>query len=192
MILVDYAYDDEVFNLRSVHFAEDLASQDWTVTIPSADVGERLMFVYVDLFGNEHREVVPRERFAESRPQTGTGKRQAGAASRKTAPALSGSANTTSKATAAKVQPAVARPRTQAAGKPDRGKKAIKGATASTEKTGSPATKGTAAAAKTYPAKKTAARKTAAKKTAAKKAVTKKAVTKKAVTKKAAPRRARP
>ena len=63
MILVDYAYDDEVFNLRAVHFADDLAASNWKVTIPRAEAGERIMLVYIDMYGNEHREVVPLDRF---------------------------------------------------------------------------------------------------------------------------------
>ena len=57
MVLVDHSYDDEVFQLDSVYFADDLAKQDWQFGIPSADVGYRLMIIYIDLFGNEFREI---------------------------------------------------------------------------------------------------------------------------------------
>jgi DNA methylase len=57
MILVDYAYDDEVFSLSAVHFAEDLAHDHWRLRIPRDKVGDRMMLIYIDLYGNEHREV---------------------------------------------------------------------------------------------------------------------------------------
>jgi DNA methylase len=57
MVLVDYSYDGEVFDLDAVHFAEDLAQEDWRVVIPKADAGKKLMLIYIDIYGNEHREV---------------------------------------------------------------------------------------------------------------------------------------
>ncbi len=57
MVLVDYSYDGEVFDFDAVHFAEDLAQQEWNVIIPQADVGQKLMLIYIDIYGNEHREV---------------------------------------------------------------------------------------------------------------------------------------
>lgn len=56
MVMMDYSYED-IFNLDSVHFAEDLASQEWKVRIPREQLGEHLMIVYIDVFGNEHREI---------------------------------------------------------------------------------------------------------------------------------------
>jgi hypothetical protein len=57
MVLVDYSYDDEVFDLAAVHFAEDLERADWRFSIPKEEAGERVMIIYVDVSGNEHREV---------------------------------------------------------------------------------------------------------------------------------------
>ncbi|HSH62474.1 MAG TPA: site-specific DNA-methyltransferase [Acidimicrobiales bacterium] len=82
MILVDYAYDDEVFKVCAVHFGEDLASHGWRFAIPRSAASERLMFVYVDLYGNEHREVRAADAFglvAEA-PAAATARRGAGAA----------------------------------------------------------------------------------------------------------------
>jgi hypothetical protein len=106
MVLVDYAYDDEVFNLRAVHFAEDLASHGWRFSIPRAAAGEQLMFVYVDLYGNEHREVVPIDRFEASADTPVRKSAGVSAAKRTAAQATKASAGTgTVRATGAKRAP---------------------------------------------------------------------------------------
>jgi hypothetical protein len=48
-----------------VYFAEDLAHDGWRLRIPTDKVGKQLMLVYVDVFGNEHREVKTPTAFAE-------------------------------------------------------------------------------------------------------------------------------
>jgi hypothetical protein len=67
MVMVDYCYDGDVFDLDGVHFAEDLVKQDWTVLIPRNAAGEQLLIVYVDIFGNEFREVKTPESFVATR-----------------------------------------------------------------------------------------------------------------------------
>ena len=67
MVMVDYSYDDEIFDLDSVHFAEDLAKQDWTFTIPRKSAGSQLLIVYVDIYGNEFRELRTVESFTEEK-----------------------------------------------------------------------------------------------------------------------------
>jgi hypothetical protein len=57
MVLVDYSYDDEVFDLDAVHFAEDLAQAGWRFSIPRTKAGNNILLIYVDLYGNEHREL---------------------------------------------------------------------------------------------------------------------------------------
>jgi DNA methylase len=78
MILVDYTYDDEIFNLSAVHFAEDLVREGWRFRLPIAQIGDRVMLIYVDLYGNEHREVLTAASFGVTPPRTaehGTGPR---------------------------------------------------------------------------------------------------------------------
>ena len=57
MVMVDYDYDGEVFDVGAVHFAEDLAKTNWSIFIPKAEMGKRAALVYLDVYGNEHREV---------------------------------------------------------------------------------------------------------------------------------------
>ncbi len=63
MVMVDYSYDDDVFDLDAVHFADDLVRQGWQFDIPKAEVGRQMMLIYVDVFGNELREVKTAEAF---------------------------------------------------------------------------------------------------------------------------------
>lgn len=75
MILVDSAYDGEVFSLSAVHFAEDLEHNHWRFRIPRTKVGKQVMLIYIDLYGNEHREVRPVESFQA--PESGGSSTQA-------------------------------------------------------------------------------------------------------------------
>ncbi len=57
MVLVDYDYEGETFDVNAVHFADDLKKASWRFFIPAKDAGKQILIVYVDLFGNEHREL---------------------------------------------------------------------------------------------------------------------------------------
>lgn len=57
MVMVDYDYDGEVFDLDAIRFREDLEKDDYRIEIPSEAVGKQVMLIYLDVFGNEHREV---------------------------------------------------------------------------------------------------------------------------------------
>jgi site-specific DNA-methyltransferase (adenine-specific)/adenine-specific DNA-methyltransferase len=66
MVLVDHDYDGDLFKLDAVHFAENLKDAGWRFSIPVNDAGARILIVYVDLFGNEYRELKKRSDFAGS------------------------------------------------------------------------------------------------------------------------------
>jgi DNA modification methylase len=55
-VMVDYDYDGEIFDLDAVHWADDLDKKGWTFTIPAGRAGKQLMLIYLDVYGNEHRE----------------------------------------------------------------------------------------------------------------------------------------
>lgn len=57
MVLVDTAYDGEVFNMSEFFFAEQIRDAGHIVRLPAGKIGERLMLVLVDVYGNEFREV---------------------------------------------------------------------------------------------------------------------------------------
>jgi hypothetical protein len=65
MVMLDYNFDSEtdVFAFESVFYAEDIEKADWEVRFPVAAIGNQVMAVFVDIYGNEAREVMPGSRF---------------------------------------------------------------------------------------------------------------------------------
>lgn len=65
MVMLDYDFDagSDVFNLDSVFYAEAIQKADWEVRFPLEFVGKQLMAVFVDIYGNEAREVIPASKF---------------------------------------------------------------------------------------------------------------------------------
>lgn len=68
MVMIDYDYDGEIFDLDSVTYARELSKSEWTVEVPLDQVGETMMIIYLDLFGNEHRETKSKADFVETTP----------------------------------------------------------------------------------------------------------------------------
>ncbi len=50
-------YNGEVFNFDNVFYAEDLKKQDYEVRFNSTKLDGQMMLIYIDIFGNEKREV---------------------------------------------------------------------------------------------------------------------------------------
>jgi len=65
MVMLDYDFDTEsdVFDLDAVFYAEAIQEADWEVRFPLESVGNQLMAVFVDIYGNEAREVIPASKF---------------------------------------------------------------------------------------------------------------------------------
>jgi site-specific DNA-methyltransferase (adenine-specific) len=65
MIMLDYDFDDRVqlFDLDAVFYASELEKEDWTLRFPLDALGQKLMAVFIDIYGNEAREVIPAEQF---------------------------------------------------------------------------------------------------------------------------------
>jgi site-specific DNA-methyltransferase (adenine-specific)/adenine-specific DNA-methyltransferase len=66
MVMLDYDYDTRsvVFDLDAVFYAEALEKAGWEVRFPLKSIGKQLMAVFVDIYGNEAREVIPATKFA--------------------------------------------------------------------------------------------------------------------------------
>jgi len=56
MVMLDYDFDGEVFDLDEVFYAEDLKKNDYEVRFAENKVKEQIMVIYIDIFGNEKRE----------------------------------------------------------------------------------------------------------------------------------------
>lgn len=57
MVMLDYDFDGEVFDLDEVFYAEELKKNDYEVRFPQEKVKGQIMVIYIDIFGNEKREV---------------------------------------------------------------------------------------------------------------------------------------
>lgn len=56
MIMVDWDYDGEVFDFDAVYYAEDI-KPEYEVRFLMSKVKDEIMVIYLDIFGNEKREV---------------------------------------------------------------------------------------------------------------------------------------
>ena len=70
MVMLDYDYDAkaDVFDLDEVFYAGVIEAADWEVRFPANRLGERIMAVLVDIYGNEARLVIPSADFAPGKP----------------------------------------------------------------------------------------------------------------------------
>jgi len=57
MVMLDYDFDGEVFDLDEVFYAEDLKKNGFEVRFAEDKVNGQVMVIYIDIFGNEKREV---------------------------------------------------------------------------------------------------------------------------------------
>ena len=56
MVMLDYEFDGEVFDLNEVFYAEDLKKNRFEVHFNKDKVKGQIMIIYIDIFGNEKRE----------------------------------------------------------------------------------------------------------------------------------------
>jgi len=57
MVMLDYDFDGKVFDLDEVFYAENLKKNDYEVRFAKDKVKRQIMVIYIDIFGNEKREV---------------------------------------------------------------------------------------------------------------------------------------
>ncbi|PZS03872.1 MAG: hypothetical protein DLM69_02525 [Candidatus Chloroheliales bacterium] len=65
MLMVDPDYQGGTFQLGHAFDADELKKRNYVACIPSEGVGEQLMLIYIDIYGNEYTELVPRTQFTE-------------------------------------------------------------------------------------------------------------------------------
>lgn len=66
MLMLDFDYDGEVFDQDAVFFADGIEKAGWEVRFPVESVGPQVMAVFVDIYGNEAREVIPGEKLGRA------------------------------------------------------------------------------------------------------------------------------
>jgi len=57
MVMVDHDYNGEIFDFDDVFYAEDLKKNGWGVRFDADKIDSQIMIIYIDIFGNEKREV---------------------------------------------------------------------------------------------------------------------------------------
>ncbi len=63
MLMIDYAYDGEVFDPHLVFYGNKLEADNWCAFFPYEGIGEKAMAVFIDIHGNEARHLIPRDQF---------------------------------------------------------------------------------------------------------------------------------
>jgi len=63
MLMLDLDYNGDVFDFDTVFYAHQLQDNDWQVWFSVGSLGENVMVVFIDIYGNEAREIIPRDQF---------------------------------------------------------------------------------------------------------------------------------
>ena len=67
MIMVDFNYDGDIFNLDKVYYASEIEKNSWKVFLPVEEIKKQVMIIYLDIYGNEYREIKGIEDFSNSK-----------------------------------------------------------------------------------------------------------------------------
>lgn len=70
MLMVDFEYDGKVFDLDMVYYANQLENDQWRAWLPIEKIGEKMMVVFIDIYGNEARELITRNKLAALKKST--------------------------------------------------------------------------------------------------------------------------
>jgi len=57
-VMVDFNYKNkDTFNLDTVFYASDIEANKWEVHLPVEEIKDKIMIIYLDIYGNEYREI---------------------------------------------------------------------------------------------------------------------------------------
>lgn len=74
MVMVDFDYNGEVFNLDKVYYASEIEKNGWKVLLPKENLKKQIMIIYLDIYGNEYREIKTLQDFDDSKQAKRGGK----------------------------------------------------------------------------------------------------------------------
>lgn len=75
MLMLDLDFNGDIFDFDLVFYAKQMTGDDWQAWFPLEQLGERAMAVFIDIYGNEARIVIPRSEFgARAKRRDGKGK----------------------------------------------------------------------------------------------------------------------
>jgi len=74
MVMLDYNFDtdSDIFNLSAVFYAGDIENANWEIRFPIESLVDNIMAVFVDIYGNEARELIPADHFRPASKNTGS------------------------------------------------------------------------------------------------------------------------
>jgi site-specific DNA-methyltransferase (adenine-specific)/adenine-specific DNA-methyltransferase len=55
--MVDFDYNGDTFNLQKVLYASEIEKNNWEVHLPVESFKDKIMIIYLDIYGNEYREI---------------------------------------------------------------------------------------------------------------------------------------
>jgi DNA modification methylase len=77
MLMLDFDYNGEVFDMDAAFYAHQLEADEWQAWFSAESLGEKVMAVFIDIYGNEARVVIPRENFGLTTRRATTSKKKA-------------------------------------------------------------------------------------------------------------------
>jgi len=63
MVMIDYDYNGEYFDMDNKWFASDLEKNNYEIRFPVEKLTDRMMIIYMDVFGNERKEIKGKKDF---------------------------------------------------------------------------------------------------------------------------------
>lgn len=57
MVMIDRDYNGEYFDLDEYFFSDEIIDNNFKIRMPASKVGDKLMIIYLDILGNERKEV---------------------------------------------------------------------------------------------------------------------------------------
>jgi DNA modification methylase len=63
MLLADFNYDGKTFDLDEFFYANELEEDGWEIQLPIQKIGEQIMLIFMDIYGNEASVVIKRDEF---------------------------------------------------------------------------------------------------------------------------------
>jgi len=65
LVMIDLDYDGETFNLDNYYFGDEICKNGFNITFDDK-IGNKLMIIYMDIFGNEKKEVLTKNDFVRA------------------------------------------------------------------------------------------------------------------------------
>jgi site-specific DNA-methyltransferase (adenine-specific)/adenine-specific DNA-methyltransferase len=65
MVMVDYNYNGNVFDLDKVFYADELKSDSWKIKLPVEDIKGDIMLLFLDIYGNESFQIIKKKHSAK-------------------------------------------------------------------------------------------------------------------------------